>query len=358
MFRSARIKLTAWYLLIIMVISVFFSLLVYRGLISELQRGLRVQVMRNMSHIERSERAGEVPPHEFFQRSPIQRGLWVVPPFDSQVFEDAKRRIALHLVYVNLGILGISGLAGYFLAGRTLRPIEMMLDEQRRFVADASHELRTPLTAMKTEIEVGLRDKNLNAELAKELLQSNLEEVDELKLLSDDLLSLSTYQKENNNREFENVTLEEVFDEAYGTVRALAQEKHIEVHREFGDITLEANRQSLIKLFVIFLENAIKYSPEGRTVNLTAALKKNRVVITIQDQGIGIRASEIPYIFNRFYRADASRSKNQAPGYGLGLSIAKSIIDIHDGKVDVASEPDKGTTFTLALPLKHQKKFY
>jgi two-component system sensor histidine kinase ResE len=81
------------------------------------------------------------------------------------------------------------------------------------------------------------------------------------------------------------------------------------------------------------------------------------VVITVQDSGIGIRAGELPYIFNRFYRADASRTKNQVHGYGLGLSIAKSIIDKHNGKVEVSSTPEKGTTFTIFLPQKHRQIF-
>lgn len=179
-----------------MVISVFFSLLVYRGLVSELQRSLHVQALRYVPRIDRS---GEVLGYDGSIQAPYTRRL---PPtgvllLDPAVFEDAKRRVALQLFYINLGILGFSGMAGYFLAGRTLNPIEAMLDEQKRFIADASHELRTPLTAMKTEIEVALRDKGLDAEYARELLRSNLEEVDKLKMLSDDLLSLGSYQKEN-----------------------------------------------------------------------------------------------------------------------------------------------------------------
>jgi len=357
MFRSARMKLTAWYLLIIMVISIFFSLLAYRGLTTELQRGLRLHAFRDMAYVERPERAGETPPSRDFTQGPMAfRGL---PPgilaFDRQLFEDARRRVVLQLIYVNFGILAISGMAGYFLAGRTLRPIETMLEEQKRFIADASHELRTPLTALKTEIEVGLRDKNLDTELAKELLHSNLEEVDKLKLLSDDLLSLSSYQRENN-REFSNVALGEVFDEAFGIVKALAREKEVEVRHALDDITIEANRQSLVKLFVILLDNAIKYSPEQRIVDVGATVRKNQAVIKVRDEGIGIRAGDLPYIFKRFYRADVSRNKGEVSGYGLGLSIAKSIIDIHDGAVDVMSEPDKGTTFTITLPLRHKKK--
>ena len=358
MFRSARIKLTAWYLVIIMVISIFFSLMVYSGLVFELQRSLRAQALRNMSPIERQEFTGAPrSSHGSIRTAPPLRDMSPgAPLFDPELFEDARRRVALQLAYINLAILALSGMAGYFLAGRTLRPIESILEDQKRFIADASHELRTPLTALKTEIEVGLRENNLDAALAKELLHSNLEEVDKLKVLSDDLLSLSSYEK-GNSREFADVSLAGVFDEAAGVVRALALEKHIEVRSSLEDVVLEAHRLSLVKLFVILLDNAIKYSPENRSVDVSVALKKNHVLIKVKDEGIGMRAGDLPYIFRRFYRADASRTKGQVPGYGLGLSIAKSIIDIHNGKVDVTSEPGKGTTFTITLPLKHQKNF-
>lgn len=358
MFRSARIKLTAWYLLIIMVISIFFSLLVYSSLVFELQRGMRAQALRNMSAIERQQFSGELrSPHGSFRAAP---SLGDIPPgaplFDPELFEDARRRVALQLLYINLAILALSGMAGYFLAGRTLRPIESILEDQKRFIADASHELRTPLTALKTEIEVGLRDKNLDVELAKELLYSNLEEVDKLKVLSDDLLSLSSYEK-GNSREFAEVSLAGVFDEAAGVVRALAQEKRIEIKSTIEDVAIEAHRLSLVKLFVILLDNAIKYSPENHSVDVSVALKKNQALIKVRDEGIGMRAGDLPYIFKRFYRADVSRTKGRVPGYGLGLAIAKSITDVHYGKVEVTSDPGKGTTFTITLPLKHQKNF-
>src|SRR3989304_7701028 len=165
---SCQIKLTVWYLLIIMLVSVVFSLVIYSGINRELGRFERSQVLR----LRREQ--------ELMLPAPLPpelRGL------DAQIVAAARMRLTLTLVLINIGIFGIAGFAGYFLAGRTLKPIKEMVDEQNRFITDASHELRTPITSLKTEIEVNLRDKNLSKD-AKKLLESNLEEVNSLQSLS------------------------------------------------------------------------------------------------------------------------------------------------------------------------------
>jgi len=353
MFRSARLKLTAWYLLSIMVISVLFSLGVYQGAVLEIRRGLRAQALRVIQEqklIPGIDRDAIPPELDRFHRVPSLR---LSSEFDEQLFAEAKRRVALQLVVFNLGIFALAGTAGYFLAGRTLKPIEEMVDEQKRFVADASHELRTPLTAMRTEVEVALRDKSLDAASAKEALESSLEEIGKLQLLSDNLLMLDRYQNSTNGRNFTTISLTDAIEEARQSVLPLAREKSIEIQSEVENISLEADKESIAELLIIFLDNAIKYSNENGKVIVQATTANNKAVIAIKDFGIGIRASEIPHIFSRFYRADASRSKTEVRGYGLGLSIAKSIIDMHNGKIDVESIPNQGTTFTVILPLKH-----
>lgn len=353
MFRPARIKLTAWYLLIITIISVSFSLVVYTGLTVEVRRGLRLQALRGFVEQKEARPSEEgASPHLF----PGFRATR--PPYDPMIFEETKKRIALQLVFINLGLLTLSGFAAYFLAGRTLKPIEEMLHEQERFVADASHELRTPLTAMKTEIEVALRDPRFDQGQARELMQSVLQEIDKLKLLSDHLLTLSRYERGLPSRDFEEVSLTEAFTEAVEKIRPLADEKRIQITSSLEDIKLQGDKAALATLFGILLDNAIKYSPEDGAINVAATTRKNEAVIIVQDFGVGIRASELPYIFNRFYRADASRTKSRVQGYGLGLAIAKTIIDRHHGKVDVKSTPGKGTMFTVSLPLKQRKKFF
>ena len=176
MFQKARIKLTAWYLLIIMLVSILFSVVIYSGINRELGRFERSHVI-----IFRDERL--VPPNP---PPPVD-----ITKIDTQGLTAARTRLTLTLIFINIGIFWIAGLAGYFLAGRTLRPIKEMVDEQNRFITDASHELRTPLTSLKTSIEVNLRNKNMTLAQAKELIKSNLEDVEYLQTLSDGLIRLA-----------------------------------------------------------------------------------------------------------------------------------------------------------------------
>lgn len=322
MFQSARLKLTVWYLLIIMLISLCFSVAIYEVITNELSRVERIQRLRQ----ERQRR----------------------PAIDPEVIEETKNRLMAILILINLGILGVSAVLGYFLAGRTLKPIKDMVDEQSRFITDASHELRTPLTSLKSEIEVNLRDKNLTFKNAKKLLQSNLEEVNNLQYLSDNLIKFTQFQETNSN-DFEQINLKEVAEEAERKITNLAKRKNISIKNQIKNITISGDRQNLKELFVIFLDNAIKYSSNKTTVTLTSKIN-DFAEIKINDQGWGIDEKDIPHLFDRFFRADKSRSKSEIGGYGLGLSIAKQIIDEHHGSVSVESKIGKGTVFTILLP--------
>lgn len=335
MFRSARIQLTAWYLLIIMLISILFSITVYSGINNELERFGHFQEARRQ-HIEQ-EFQGFPPPN--------------IPTFDPQLITDARNRLIFTLVFINLGILVISGAAGYFLAGRTLRPIQVMIDEQNRFITDSSHELRTPLTVLRSEIEVNMRDKNLSVVDAKKLLGSNLEEVIKLQALSDNLIRLSRHENPHGSGLFADVSLLEIVKEAVKKITPIAKKKNIVVTNNVQDVTVHAEKQSLIELFVILLDNAIKYSPENTSIAIESSRKDRIVALSIADAGIGIEKNHLPHIFDRFYRADSSRTKQTVQGYGLGLSIAKKIVDAHKGTISVKSEVGKGTTFILQLPI-------
>lgn len=336
MFTQTRLKLAAWYLLIIMLVSVSFSLAMYKVLTSELSRVERVQRLRQ---------EGQLP--EFRQRFPR---VFILDP---QLVEETKDRLKTILLLVNLGILGASSLAGYFLAGRTLRPIKEMVDEQNRFITDASHELRTPLTSLKTSIEVYLRGKQHTVRESDKLLSSNLEEVNDLQSLSDNLIKLTQYQKINGNIVFENTSFAEIIEEALKKVSNLAKHKNITIKNQIKDYTIEADKQSLIETFVIFLDNAIKYSDKNTKVTLTSKITSNSILVNIKDEGVGIAEQDLPHLFDRFYRADKSRTKTDVQGYGLGLSIAKQIVDKHNGSISVENESDKGATFTIQLPMKH-----
>jgi two-component system, OmpR family, sensor histidine kinase CiaH len=334
MFQKARIKLTVWYLLIIMLVSIAFSLVIYLEINGELGRFERLQGLR----LRREQQLVlPVPP------PPEIHGL------DLEAIAAARTRLTITLALINLGIFAAAGFSGYFLAGRTLRPIKDMLDEQNRFITDASHELRTPLTSLKTSIEVNLRNKSLTINQAKELIQSNLEDVEYLRILSDGLLRLAYYQEPNGNMLFEKVSLKEVVENAVDKVKALALDNKIKINSKVENIVISGNKKSLTELLVILLDNAIKYSKQNSPVKINAFKENENTVISVSDQGIGINDKDLPFIFNRFYRAEKSRSKENVSGYGLGLSIAKKIVEIHNGSITVKSEKGKGTTFTVTL---------
>lgn len=314
MFQKARITLTAWYLLIIMLISISFSMVIFRVLTSELDRFERIERVR----MER--------------RFPI--------------IDEIKHRLIMRLITINIFIFAGSALAGYFLAGRTLKPIADMVDEQNRFITDASHELRTPLTTLKSEIEVNLRDRKLSLTQAKSLLKSNLEEVNNLQTLSDNLIKLTG----NNTIDMGRIQLTGIIKEAIRRVSAAAKTKHITITNDMPNLTLTANGLLVTELFIILLDNAIKYSARGKNIRIAGGKSDGRVSIRVTDQGYGIRKEDIPHLFDRFWRADKSRTKNAVPGYGLGLAIGKQIVDRHHGTITVESTEDKGSVFTVTLP--------
>lgn len=327
---SARVKLTIWYLFIIMAVSILFSFVIYSGINSELSRFERLSVVRR---------------EQDFFGTRIQRA----PAFDPEEITGTKKRLLLTLFLVNLGILATSGVSGYLLAGKTLKPIEDMIEDQKRFVADASHELRTPLTAMKSEIEVNLRAKNLTLSEAKKLLASNLEETNKMQSLSNYLLSLSRYQNSGFTFTLEKFSLTELLLEVVDKLTPTAKTKHIALVLSKGQVEVTGNRESLRELFTILVDNAVKYSHPKTTVSIKPVQKDAKAFVEIEDHGVGIKATELPHIFDRFYRADSARTKTAAEGYGLGLSIAKSIVDLHKGKIDVKSVPGQGTVFTVTI---------
>ncbi|MCX6784200.1 MAG: ATP-binding protein [candidate division WWE3 bacterium] len=330
MFNNARLKLTIWYLLIIMSISIFFSVAIYYLLNREV----------NDNYVR------------FYRRYQLQQLIdpspFGLPPPDQTIIEDSTERILGSLGIINIFILIVSASAGYFLAGRTLKPIENMIDDQNRFVADASHELRTPLTAQKTTIEVNLRDELLTLPQAKEILRDNLNDIANLQRLSDELLDLAQWQNGDTALELQGVNLNKLITGVIDLVKKSALLKNITIEANFEDKIINVDHDKIARLLVILLDNAIKYSPVASNVVITAAIIDHRLKFEVTDHGIGINKEDQTMIFDRFFRSDKSRS--QSGGYGLGLAIAKKIVDQHHGTITVASKLAQGSTFTISLP--------
>jgi two-component system sensor histidine kinase CiaH len=260
-------------------------------------------------------------------------------------------RVLAVLAYTNGVILILSGIAGYYLAGKTLRPIETAMEEQKRFVGDASHELKTPITALQTSIEVTLRDKKLSLKDAKNTLKESLADIEKLKYLTNNLLVLARYQQNGNNMQKQKFNLAEVIDNSIKEISPIAKRRDIKILKKINNIEIIADREAIEKLINNLIDNAVKYNKEHGKVIISTLKKRGNVLIKVKDTGIGIKKNETKRIFERFYQVESSRSKNNVDGFGLGLSMAKRIVDLHNGSIKVNSKVDRGSTFIVRLPL-------
>jgi signal transduction histidine kinase len=323
MFKAARLKLTAWYLLIIMFISLSFSGLIFQMISREINRFARAPRFR------------------------VEENFL----FNEDLVIEARHRVLLSLLEINGLILLIAGSLGYFLAGKTLSPIQKIVEEQKRFVGDASHELRTPLTALKSMLEVSLRDKRITLKEAKSVIRDSLEEADKLTLLSNSLLELARLDGAAKKLAKEKLFVKDLVADCLKQITLRAQTKKISIIPRTNGTKVFGNREKLAEALLILLDNALKYSPSGSRINISAQTIKNTALIKVSDRGAGISSSDLPHIFERFYRADITRSKNNEDGFGLGLSIAQKIIEEHKGKIEVKSKLGQGSEFKVTLPL-------
>jgi len=343
MFKSARIKLTVWYLIIITCISISFSVVIYRILSGEIERFEQISRAR----IER--RLRENMPLFL----PDQPGIAPLPfsITNPELLSETEHRILIMLIVINGAIIIASGGLGWILAGKTLEPIAAMMDEQQRFIQDASHELRTPLTSLRSAFEVYLRDKNPLLSDAKQLMQDSLTDVAKLQSLSDSLLSLAQHEHISTKYHTNPVRLAETLAEAEKKIASLAKIKHVRITYQPTDVRVVGNQDMLTDLFVILLDNAVKYSEAHSSVTVSVAKTDGHISVSVKDHGTGIKKTDLPYIFDRFFRGDKARVTSPSGGFGLGLSIAKRIVQTHNGSIDVKSKEHQGTTFTVTLPI-------
>jgi two-component system, OmpR family, sensor kinase len=231
-----------------------------------------------------------------------------------------------------------------------LEELDKAFSLQKQFTQDVSHELRTPLTILRGEMEVALK-KIRSPKEYETVLKSSLEEINKMQELADNLLILARFDSRQVPFEPRELSLNELVEDVLKKIAKVSEQKKISlVFSCSSRITLEGDESQLTRLFVNLVDNAVKYTPEGGSIDITASTATGKAEIKISDTGTGIDPQEIPLLFDRFYRAEKSRS---SVGFGLGLSISKSIIDNHKGSIRVESMPGKGATFIVSLPLTH-----
>jgi len=306
--------------------------------------------------------------------------------------EDALHAAAWHLVPAIPVALLVAAAGGYWLSRRALAPVDRITQTARlitadslskrlevaptgdelerlsrtlnemiarlenafqritRFTADASHELRTPLAVMRTTAEVALRAPQ-PLEEQREALEQIVAEIERMSHLVENLLLIAKADSGAADLKKRRIDIVEAVREACSEASVLARVKGLRFEAQLPDATLwvHGDRDALRRLFLILLDNAVKYTPTGGSLAVVVSARDGHVLGTVRDSGIGIAREDLPHVFARFYRADRARSRADG-GAGLGLAIGRWIAEVHGGRLSVESEPQRGSSFHVELP--------
>jgi two-component system, OmpR family, sensor histidine kinase CiaH len=264
---------------------------------------------------------------------------------------DALRRLMFVLIVGGGAGTVLAVGAGFWLAGRALRPIQTAMDRQQAFVADASHELRTPLSLIRANAELLQRGRDAPVSANMTSVDDIIGETDRLSGLVGQMLTLARADASDSAFQMAPVDLRALAEDTARRMRLLSEPKHLSLAVAPGDpVYVTGDETRLGELITILLDNSIKYSDErAGPVSIYIGRNGASAVLTIRDSGRGIPTEAIPHIFDRFYRADKARSRDMG-GTGLGLAIAKWIAEAHKGTIGIESTPGRGTTVTVELP--------
>ncbi|MGH7648678.1 MAG: sensor histidine kinase [Gemmatimonadaceae bacterium] len=234
--------------------------------------------------------------------------------------------------------------------------LEKSFSALRRFTADASHELKTPLAVLRADVERSMSGASTRAERMV-ALEEALHETTRMADLVESLLTLARADEGRFDLHRERVELEPLAREVYETASILAEPAGLTVSMaEPAHVAVFGDRARLRQLFLNLTTNAIKYTPRGGSVDISLTSYERTAAFVVRDTGIGISASDLPHIFERFYRADRARSRGtERSGFGLGLAISQWIAEAHGGTISVRSRYGRGSTFTVTLPVSDEE---
>jgi signal transduction histidine kinase len=254
-------------------------------------------------------------------------------------------------LFSGLAILGglsvlMLGAGSWWLSGRTMGPAQRAWDQQQQFVSNASHELRTPLTLLRATAEYGLRQSR--TKLKTEALGDVLDETDYMSKLVDDLLLLSRLDAHRLKLAREPIRLPELLGEVGRQIEKVAADTGVQI--ELGDVrgAVWGDPTRLRQVLLILLDNALRHTPPGGTIRLETRLRGRLRQIVVSDNGEGIPSKHLAHVFERFYQVDPGSNENRSSG--LGLSIARGLVEAQGGIIRVESQLGKGTQFSIALP--------
>lgn len=269
-----------------------------------------------------------------------------------------EREMLTHLLIVigfgSLLSVFIAILAGIYLANKALIPIKRSWEKQQQFVSNASHELRTPLSVMKLNLEHLFRHPDHIIEQESQIIHQTIQEINYLTKMITDLLTLARSDSNEIQLMQDNIQLDAIIQQVVKTFTSFAASKRIQVTADLPLIKMVGDKERLKQLFIILIDNALKYTSENGSILIKGNIMNSYVHIEIIDNGLGISKEDLPHIFDRYYRGDKSRSRH-LEGSGLGLSIAKWIIESHSGKIRIRSNEGEGTHIFVTLPIKNRQ---
>lgn len=238
-----------------------------------------------------------------------------------------------------------------YLTNRTIKPIKESFEKQKQFIANASHELKTPLTIIRTNTSLVLSNRSETVESQSKWINYINNQIERMAKLIDEMLSLAKLDTGKELVEFTSFNISKLINNVLLTFEAVLFENNIQISSNIeDDITIKGDKESIKKVFNILLDNAIKYTNKNGKIDIEMYQDKNKIKLKVKNTGEGIKKEDLEKIFERFYRIDTSRAR-ETGGYGLGLSIAKSIVESHNGKIYAESNEGKDTTFIIEFNL-------
>lgn len=279
---------------------------------------------------------------------------WRISIVDTQSVDAALARQTATDVVIVLVAMAVLFAIVWVLSAWIMKPIQKSWDSQRRFVSDASHELKTPLAVILANTQILLDDPQMPEE-TRTWVESTNDEASHMKALVEDLLTLArTDEAQADGAKhvlaFEDVDLSEVVDECAIEFDGVAYERGCSIESDIEpNIHIQADRTQIARAVRTLVDNATKYATKGTTVSVRLKRADRHVVLTVNNASAPMDPDDLEHIFDRFYRSDKARSREETGGFGLGLAICKGIVDAHGGSITAASTAEEGTTFTITL---------
>ncbi len=264
------------------------------------------------------------------------------------IFDRTEDILKDRFITIDSLIIIIVVIISFFLTRETLKPIKENMEKQKRFIADASHDLRTPVAVVISGLEVALRNKHLNLDSARTSLQDTLLEMKDFSKLTNYLLDISKYDVKSKDF-FEILVLKDLLTKVAKKIEPLVLKNDVKLNVHINTtVSIFGNSIELERVFFNILSNAIFHTPQGGEISIRDMEERKTCAVTIEDTGEGISKANINKVFDPFFRGDPSRN---VEGAGLGLTLAKKIIENHKGNIKIKSELGKGTIVIVTLPV-------